>query len=117
MLKSTLCDVRSYVSIVLEKVFYLENSTVKVTLALDRARMLLWKSEAKTDRAIADGLGVDVNTVIECRYRSTNRWHNPVDIGKSLSSYFKGNTSVSCNIARRPFLFVFTPTHLVAEHE
>ena len=24
---------------------------------VDRARMLLWKSEAKTDKAIADGLG------------------------------------------------------------
>ena len=30
---------------------------------VDRARMLLWKSEAKTDKAIADGLGVSVNTV------------------------------------------------------
>jgi len=29
---------------------------------VDRARMLLWKSEAKTDKAIADGLGVSVNT-------------------------------------------------------
>lgn len=30
---------------------------------VDRARMLLWKSEAKTDKAIADGLGVSMNTV------------------------------------------------------
>ena len=33
---------------------------------VDRARMLLWKSEAKTDKAIADGLGVSVNTVRRC---------------------------------------------------
>lgn len=39
---------------------------------VDRARMLLWKSEAKTDKAIADGLGVSVNTVRRCvdRYLS-----------------------------------------------
>lgn len=40
---------------------------------VDRARMLLWKSEAKTDKAIADGLGVSVNTVHRCinRYFSS----------------------------------------------
>lgn len=40
---------------------------------VDRARMLLWKSEAKTDKAIADGLGVSVNTVRRCisRYLSS----------------------------------------------
>ena len=31
---------------------------------VDRARILLWKSEAKTDKAIADGLGISVNTVL-----------------------------------------------------
>ena len=40
---------------------------------VDRARMLLQKSEAKTDKAIADGLGVSVNTVRRCidRYLNT----------------------------------------------
>ena len=33
---------------------------------VDRARTLLWKSEAKTDKAIADGLGISVNTVRRC---------------------------------------------------
>lgn len=39
---------------------------------VDRARMLLWKSEAKTDKAIADGLGVSVNTVRRCIDRYLN---------------------------------------------
>ena len=39
---------------------------------VDRARMLLWKSEAKTDKAIADGLGVSVNTVRRCIGRYLN---------------------------------------------
>ena len=39
---------------------------------VDRARMLLWKSEAKTDKAIADGLGVSVNTVRRCVDRYLN---------------------------------------------
>ena len=33
---------------------------------VDRARILLWKSEARTDQAIADGLGIAVNTVRRC---------------------------------------------------
>ncbi|MBR5316736.1 MAG: IS630 family transposase [Lachnospiraceae bacterium] len=33
---------------------------------VDRARILLWKAEPKTDKAIADGLGVSVNTVRRC---------------------------------------------------
>ena len=33
---------------------------------VDRARMLLWKSEAKPDKTIADNLGVSVNTVRRC---------------------------------------------------
>ena len=40
---------------------------------VDRARMLLWKSEAKPDKIIADNLGVAVNTVRRCidRYNSS----------------------------------------------
>ena len=40
---------------------------------VDRARILLWKSEAKTDKVIADGLGISVNTVRRCigRYLSS----------------------------------------------
>lgn len=40
---------------------------------VDRARILLWKSEAKTDKAIADSLGISVNTVRRCidRYLSS----------------------------------------------
>lgn len=34
--------------------------------------MLLWKSESKTDKAIADGLGVSVNTVRRCIDRYLN---------------------------------------------
>lgn len=39
---------------------------------VDRARMLLWKSESKPDKAIADNLGVSINTVRRCieRYLS-----------------------------------------------
>lgn len=33
---------------------------------VDRARMLLWKSESKPDQTIADNLGVSVNTVRRC---------------------------------------------------
>lgn len=43
---------------------------------VDRARMLLWKSEAKTDKAIADGLGVSVNTVRRCIGRYLNNGIN-----------------------------------------
>lgn len=40
---------------------------------VDRARMLLWKSEAKSDKTIADNLGVAVNTVRRCinRYNTS----------------------------------------------
>lgn len=43
---------------------------------VDRARMLLWKSEAKTDKAIAEGLGVSVNTVRRCIGRYLNNGIN-----------------------------------------
>ena len=33
---------------------------------VDRARMLLWKSESRPDKTIADNLGVSVNTVRRC---------------------------------------------------
>ncbi len=39
---------------------------------VDRARILLWKSEARTDKAIADGLGISVNTVRRCIDRYLN---------------------------------------------
>lgn len=40
---------------------------------VDRARMLLWKSETKPDKTIADNLGVAVNTVRRCidRYNAS----------------------------------------------
>ena len=38
---------------------------------VDRARMLLWKSEAKTDKAIADGLGVSVLSAVVLTVIST----------------------------------------------
>lgn len=58
---------------------------------VDRARILLWKSEAKTDKAIADGLGISVNTVRRCidrylngginlAYLITDRSGRPVEI-------------------------------------
>lgn len=39
---------------------------------VDRARILLWKSEARPDKSIADSLGISVNTVRRCvdRYLS-----------------------------------------------
>lgn len=33
---------------------------------VDRARILLWKSEARSDKSIADSLGISVNTVLRC---------------------------------------------------
>lgn len=33
---------------------------------VDRARILLWKSESRTDKSIADSLGIAVNTVRRC---------------------------------------------------
>ena len=33
---------------------------------VDRARILLWKSEARSDKSIADSLGISVNTVRHC---------------------------------------------------
>lgn len=33
---------------------------------VDRARILLWKSEARSDKSIADSLGISVNTVRRC---------------------------------------------------
>ena len=43
---------------------------------VDRARILLWKSEARTDKAIADGLGISVNTVRRCIDRYLNNGIN-----------------------------------------
>lgn len=39
---------------------------------VDRARILFWKSEAKTDKAIAESLGISVNTVRRCIERYLN---------------------------------------------
>ena len=43
---------------------------------VDCARILLWKSEARTDKAIADGLGISVNTVRRCIDRYLNNGIN-----------------------------------------
>lgn len=43
---------------------------------VDRARMLLWKSEAQTDKAIVDGLGVSVDIVRRCIDRYLNNGIN-----------------------------------------
>jgi transposase len=43
----------------------IKNRTMQ-SQVVDRARMLLWKSEAQSDKAIADHLGVSVNTVRRC---------------------------------------------------
>ena len=71
---------------------------------VDRARMLLWKSEAKTDKAIADGLGVSVNTVRRCIDRYLNSGINlavfdnersgrPVEITDDAKSWI---VSIAC---------------------
>ena len=71
---------------------------------VDRARMLLWKSEGKTDKSIADGLGVSVNTVRRCvdRYLSSDinlaifddeRSGRPVEITDDAKSWI---VSVAC---------------------
>lgn len=71
---------------------------------VDRARMLLWKSEGKTDKSIADGLGVSVNTVRRCvdRYLNSDinlaifddeRSGRPVEITDDAKSWI---VSVAC---------------------
>lgn len=58
-----------------EDVAYLKSLIKTRTIqsqVVDRARILLWKSEAKTDKAIADGLGISVNTVRRCVDRYLN---------------------------------------------
>ena len=71
---------------------------------VDRARMLLWKSEGKTDKSIADGLGVSVNTVRRCvdRYLNSDttlaifddeRSGRPVEITDDAKSWI---ASVAC---------------------
>lgn len=71
---------------------------------VDRARMLLWKSEGKTDKSIADGLGVSVNTVRRCvdRYLNSDinlaifddeRSDRPVEITDDAKSWI---VSVAC---------------------
>ena len=71
---------------------------------VDRARMLLWKSEGKTDKSIADGLGVRVNTVRRCvdRYLNSDinlaifddeRSGRPVEITDDAKSWI---VSVAC---------------------
>lgn len=113
---------------------------------VDRARMLLWKSESKTDKAIADGLGVSVNTVPDNGHLThtisydekpgiqavvANKYpdHNPTEengyirrdyeyVRLGTLSLLAGITSVSCNIARRSVcVCIYTDTHLVAEHD
>lgn len=71
---------------------------------VDRAKMLLWKSESKSDKAIADNLGVSVNTVRRCvdRYLSNginlalfddDRSGRPVEITDDAKSWI---ISVAC---------------------
>ena len=71
---------------------------------VDRARMLLGKSEGKTDKSIADGLGVSVNTVRRCvdRYLNSDinlaifddeRSGRPVEITDDAKSWI---VSVAC---------------------
>ena len=71
---------------------------------VDRARMLLWKSEGKTDKSIADGLGVSVNTVRRCvdRYLNSDinlaifddeRSGRPVEITDDAKSWI---VSIAC---------------------
>ncbi len=71
---------------------------------VDRARILLWKSEAKTDKVIADGLGISVNTVRRCigRYLSSGidlaifddeRSGRPTEITDDAKSWI---TSIAC---------------------
>ena len=71
---------------------------------VDRARMLLWKSEGKTDKSIAEGLGVSVNTVRRCVDRYLNSGINlaifddersgrPVEITDDAKSWI---VSVAC---------------------
>lgn len=71
---------------------------------VDRARMLLWKSEGKTDKSIADGLGISVNTVRRCVDRYLNSGINlaifddersgrPVEITDDAKSWI---VSVAC---------------------
>ena len=56
---------------------------------VDRARMLLQKSEAKTDKAIADGLGVSVNTVRRCIDRYLNNGINLATVSYTHLDVYK----------------------------
>lgn len=71
---------------------------------VDRARILLWKSESKSDKTIADNLGVSVNTIRRCidRYLSNGmnlalfddeRSGRPVEITDDAKTWI---TSVAC---------------------
>lgn len=44
---------------------------------VDRARILLWKSEARSDKSIADSLGISVNTVRRCIDQYLSNGINP----------------------------------------
>ena len=44
---------------------------------VDQARILLWKSEARSDKSIADSLGISVNTVLRCIDQYLSNGINP----------------------------------------
>ena len=44
---------------------------------VDQARILLWKSEARSDKSIADSLGISVNTVRRCIDQYLSNGINP----------------------------------------
>ena len=64
---------------------------------VDRARMLLWKSEAKTDKAIADGLGVSIdrylNNGINLAIFDDERSGRPAEITDDAKSWI---VSIAC---------------------
>ena len=50
---------------------------------VDQARILLWKSEARSDKSIADSLGISVNTVRRCIDQYLSNGINPISANLS----------------------------------
>lgn len=80
--------------------------------------MLLWKSEAKTDKAIADGLGISVSTVRRYidRLQILDAKYPEGDTIRLILDNYSAHTSKETHqfLATLPedcFVFVFTPTH------
>lgn len=90
---------------------------------VDRARMLLWKAEAKSDKVIADNLGISVNTVRRCieRYLTSGidialfddkRCGRPVEITDDAKSWIVSIAcQMPCNLGYSAELWTLSALH------